>query len=275
MDAVEVVFDSPSSHSYNPRAQISAEENSVSDLSATETGAAELNAPLRLEDLKPKMRLTGTVKKVELFGAFVDVGAERHGLVHISQLRPERVNNVSDVVKEGDRVTVWVKKVDPANGRLDLTMIEPLAVEWSELKRGQIYTGKVTKTEKFGAFVDIGAERPGLVHISEMATYRVRDVGEVVQAGNEVRVQVIGVNPRRKQIRLSMKAVEVAEREAEAEEPAEEEENLTTMQLAFRRAQQAAQQRRIDSSVAGPQRKSKDRSVQEELLNRTLANRRR
>ncbi|MCS6911144.1 MAG: S1 RNA-binding domain-containing protein, partial [Anaerolineales bacterium] len=169
----------------------------------------------------------------------------------------------------------WVKKVDPANGRLDLTMIEPLAVEWSELKRGQIYTGKVTKTEKFGAFVDIGAERPGLVHISEMATYRVRDVGEVVQAGNEVRVQVIGVNPRRKQIRLSMKAVEVAEREAEAEEPAEEEENLTTMQLAFRRAQQAAQQRRIDSSVAGPQRKSKDRSVQEELLNRTLANRRR
>ncbi|MCS6910870.1 MAG: S1 RNA-binding domain-containing protein [Anaerolineales bacterium] len=249
----------------------------MSDLSAPETSAAALDAPLRLEDLKPKMRLTGTVKKVELFGAFVDVGAEREGLVHISQLRPERVNNVADVVKEGDQVTVWVKKVDRANGRLDLTMIQPLAVEWSELKRGQIYTGKVTKTEKFGAFVDIGAERPGLVHISEMATYRVEDVNEVVKIGSEVRVQVIGVDPRKKRIRLSIKAVEAAERHAEVEEPVEKEkeEDLTTMQLAFQRAQQAAMQGRAGSGSATPRRKIKDRSVQEELLSRTLASRRR
>lgn len=247
----------------------------MNDLPAPETHAGVLNAPLRLEDLKPKMRLTGTVKKVELFGAFVDVGVGRDGLVHISQLRPDRVNNVADVVKEGDQVTVWVKKVDAANGRLDLTMIEPLAVEWAELKRGQIYTGKVTKTEKFGAFVDIGAERPGLVHISEMANYRVEDVNEVVKVGSEVRVQVIGVDPRKKQIKLSMKAAEAAELHAEADEPAEEAENLTAMQLAFRRAQQAAGKERTGSGSGGPQRKTKDRSVQEDLLNRTLASRRR
>lgn len=221
------------------------------------------------------MRLTGTVKKVELFGAFVDVGAGRDGLVHISQLRPERVNNVSDVVKEGDQVTVWVKKVDAANARLDLTMIEPLAVEWSELKRGQIYTGKVTKTEKFGAFVDIGAERPGLVHISELANYRVEDVSDVVKPGSEVRVQVIGVDSRKKQIKLSMKAVEAAELKAEAAEPADEAEDLTAMQVAFRRAQQAAGRERLGSGAVGAQRKFKDRRVQEDLLNRTLTSRRR
>jgi ribosomal protein S1 len=250
------------------------EENPVSDLQASETSAVAMDAPTRLEALKPKMRLTGTVKKVELFGAFVDVGAGRDGLVHISQLRPERVNNVADVVQEGDQVTVWVKKVDATNARLDLTMIEPLAVEWAELKRGQVYTGKVTKTEKFGAFVDIGAERPGLVHISEMATYRVEDVNEVVKTGGEVRVQVIGLDPRKKQIKLSIKAAEAAETEPETDEVEGESENLTAMQAAFRRAQQAAGQERNSPDAGGQGRKVKDRGIQEDLLSRTLANRR-
>jgi predicted RNA-binding protein with RPS1 domain len=171
-------------------------------------------------------------------------------------------------------VTVWVKKVDATNARLDLTMIEPLAVEWAELKRGQVYTGKVTKTEKFGAFVDIGAERPGLVHISEMATYRVEDVNEVVKTGGEVRVQVIGLDPRKKQIKLSIKAAEAAETEPETDEVEGESENLTAMQAAFRRAQQAAGQERNSPDAGGQGRKVKDRGIQEDLLSRTLANRR-
>lgn len=234
----------------------------------------ETTTPTRLDDLRPKMRLTGTVKKVELFGAFVDVGVGRDGLVHISQLRPERVNNVSDVLKEGDTVTVWVKKADAVHGRLDLTMVEPLAVEWNEIKRGQVYTGKVTKTEKFGAFVDIGAERPGLVHISEVATYRVEDVNEVVKPGSEVRVQVLAVDPRKKQIKLSMKAVELAEMQAGAEATQEPEEELTAMQLAFRRAQQEAGEVEAGPEASRRKRKADGRQVQEDLLSRTLASRR-
>ena len=222
--------------------------------------------PPRLEDLQPKMKLTGTVKKIELFGAFVDVGVGRDGLVHISALRPERVNQVGDVVKEGETITVWVRKVDPKAGRLDLTMIEPLAVDWSDLKAGQIYTGKVVKLEKFGAFVDIGAERPGMVHISEMATYRVEDVSEITKVGEEIQVKVLGVDPRKKQIKLSMKALDVVEEEevAEADEP-----NLTAMQLAFQRAQ--------EGRVAAGKGKAKfkgNRREQEDILRRTLATRR-
>lgn len=232
----------------------------------TDTQAA---AATRLEDLKPKMELTGTVKKIELFGAFVDVGVGRDGLVHISALKPERVNNVSDVVKEGDTVTVWVKKVDAEQGRLDLTMIQPLGVEWGELKRGQRFTGKVVKLEKFGAFVDIGAERPGLVHISEVAAYRVEDIKEALKDNQEVQVQVLGVDPRKKQIKLSIKAVELAEM-SEAEEVDESPEaNLTVMQLAFKRAQDAA--RAAARNKGKSQRR--DRNVQEDLLSRTLANR--
>ena len=242
----------------------------MSDVQAPAADTA-LPVPTRLQDLKPKMCLTGTVKKIELFGAFVDVGVGRDGLVHISALRPERVNNVSDVVKEGEAVKVWVRKVDPENGRLDLTMVEPLAVEWNELRAGQVYPGKVTKTEKFGAFVDIGAERPGLVHISELATYRVDEVTEVVKAGSEVRVKVLAVDSRKKQIKLSMKAVELAELAQEPDEVEETGEELTAMQLAFRRAQQKA------GAAAAAERRAKApqlRQVQEDLLQRTLANKR-
>ncbi len=232
----------------------------------TDTQAA---APSRLEDLKPKMELTGTVKKIELFGAFVDVGVGRDGLVHISALKPERVNNVADVVKEGDTVTVWVKKVDSEQGRLDLTMIQPLGIEWGELKRGQRFTGKVVKLEKFGAFVDIGAERPGLVHISEVAAYRVEDIKEALKDNQEVQVQVLGVDPRKKQIKLSIKAVELAEMSEAEEEDVSPEANLTVMQLAFRRAQDAA--RAAARNKAKNDRR--ERVVQEDLLSRTLANR--
>ncbi len=228
-------------------------------------------APTRLEDLKPKMRLAGTVKKIELFGAFVDVGVGRDGLVHISALGPQRVNNVTDVVNEGDQVTVWVRKVDTAAGRLDLTMTEPLGVDWGELKSGQTHTGRVTKLEKFGAFVDIGAERPGLVHISELATYRVEDVSEIVKVGDEVTVRVLAVDSRKKQIKLSIKAIELAEPPEDLGDEAEDE-GLTPMQLAFKRAQEGAARRERSEREAADDQSTRDE--QEAILRRTLANKR-
>ena len=225
-------------------------------------------APTRLADLKPKMKLTGTVKKVELFGAFVDVGAGRDGLLHISALSPKRVNQVSDLVKAGDTITVWVRKVDPQAGRLDLTMIEPLALDWDEIKPRQVYTGKVTKLEKFGAFVDIGAERPGMVHISELASYRVEEVSEIVKPGDEVQVKVLAVDPRKKQIKLSLKALEdPGEAVAETEEAPR-----TAMQLALQRAMAGG--REGDSRADRKAQAQIKRQEQEDILSRTLASKR-
>ncbi len=224
-------------------------------------------APLRLEDLKRKMKLTGTVKKIELFGAFVDVGVGRDGLVHISSLSNRPVNKVEDIVKAGDTVTVWVRKADPRAGRIDLSMVEPSALDWDEIKPGQVYTGKVVKIERFGAFVEIGAERPGLVHISELATYRVEEVTEIVKMGQEIEVKVLAVDPRKRQIKLSMKALDVFVEEPE--EPGEA--PLTAMQIALGKAQADAQQSKKDRHK---QKGDKGRQDQEDIFSRTLANKR-
>jgi small subunit ribosomal protein S1 len=122
--------------------------------------STEQTAPTTIDNLKPKMKLTGVVKKIELFGALVDVGVGRYGLLHISQISQDHVKNVTDVLNEGDEVTVWIQELDRKKGRIGLTMIEPPDVTWSELGEGSVYTGTVVRVEKFGAFVDIGAERP-------------------------------------------------------------------------------------------------------------------
>jgi ribosomal protein S1 len=228
-------------------------------------------AVTRLEDVRPKMKFTGTVKKIELFGAFVDIGVGRDGLLHISALGPKRVNKVEDVVKVGETVTVWVRKVDPQAGRIDLTLMEAPALDWSEIKAGQVHTGKVTKIEKFGAFVDIGAERPGMVHISELATYRVEEVSEIVKPGQEVDVKVLAVDARKRQIKLSIKALEAADFAAD-EEP--EAPAMTAMQAALLKAQSAGGEGATKITPASRAKARSAREAQEELLKATLANKR-
>lgn len=165
------------------------------------------SAPTGIADLQPKMQLTGTVKRLELYGAFIDLGLDATGLIHISKLGGEQVNRVSDVLTEGQEVSVWVEKVDPERQQVMLTMVPPLAVDWTELKTDQVYEGKVTRLETFGAFVSIGAEREGLVHISELSHNFIKHPNEVVNVGDEVQVKVLGFNRRKRRIDLSMKAL--------------------------------------------------------------------
>jgi transcriptional accessory protein Tex/SPT6 len=177
-------------------------------------------APTSIADLSPKMQLTGTVKRLELYGAFIDLGLDATGLIHISKLGAEQVNRVSDVLKEGEEVTVWVEKVDPERQQVMLTMVPPLAVDWAELKSDQTYEGTVTRLETFGAFVSIGAEREGLVHISELSHNYVKHPSEVVNVGDTVQVKVLGFNRRKRRIDLSMKAL-TEKPEAEPMQPAQ------------------------------------------------------
>jgi ribosomal protein S1 len=189
-------------------------------------------APIKLADLKPKTRLQGKIKKIELFGAFVDVGAERDGLLHISQLRKEPTNKVEEVVSLGQEVTVWVRKVDANAGRIDLTMVEPLKLDWDELKTGLVVKGKVNKLEKFGAFVDIGAERPAFIHVREMMSGYVDDPADVVKVGQEIEVKVISIDRKKRRIDLSIRALD----DLTLEEEEVDEKPLTAMEMALRQA---------------------------------------
>lgn len=222
-----------------------------------------------LDTLKPKQELQGVVKRVELQGALVDVGLERDGLLHISQLSTETVKNVSDVLKVGDNVTVYVMAVDKKSGRLDLTMIKPPAVSWNELKENQLYTGTVVRIERFGVFIDIGAERPGLIHVSELTTGYVNDPSEVVKVGDTIEAKLIGVNRRKKQIDLSVKAREIQEREEIVDE--DEEELPTAMELALRKAMQGNDNLSFSTKKSQKKRDKRQRTAeQDEIISRTL-----
>jgi small subunit ribosomal protein S1 len=160
------------------------------------------------EEVKPKLHYTGKVIKIALAGAVLDIGVGQPAAIHISQLiapTDEPIKRVEDVLQIGQDVDVWVKKVK--DGRIELTMIKPLDLEWRDIKKGMTVKGKIVRLEKFGAFVEIGAERPGLVHISEMAHGYVKQPSDVVKEGDEIEAQVLDFNRRKKQIKLSMKAL--------------------------------------------------------------------
>jgi transcriptional accessory protein Tex/SPT6 len=190
-----------------------------------------------IEDLEPKMKLQGTVTHTELYGAFVDVGVDRDGLIHISRLSNNRVRKVTDVINVGDKVDVWVMNVDPDQGRIALTMVEPPDVEWHELEVGQVYEGNVVRMERYGAFVDIGAERPGLLHVREMGSY-VRRPEEVVRMGETVQVAVRNIDRRKRQIDFTLhsESADYADLEEEIEP------GLSPMEIAFLQAQAQAQE---------------------------------
>ncbi|MBK9209372.1 MAG: S1 RNA-binding domain-containing protein, partial [Anaerolineales bacterium] len=156
--------------------------------------------------LEPKTKLSGKILKTTLAGALVDIGQSIPGVIHISQLQQDAVNKVEDVVKEGQTVDVWVRRVK--KDRVELTMIEPLAFEWKEIQPDMIVKGKVVRLETYGAFVDFGAERPGLIHVSELTRGYVKTASEVVKEGEEIEAKVLDVDRRKRQIRLSMKALQ-------------------------------------------------------------------
>jgi len=159
-------------------------------------------------EIKPKMQFKGKVVKVGLAGAVVDIGSEMPAVIHVSQIVQdgnEQIKRVEDVLHADQEIDVWVRRI--RDKRIELTMIKPLDLEWREIKKGMTVKGKVVRLEKFGAFVEIGAERPGLVHVSEITHGYIRIPGDVVSEGEEVEAQVLEVDRRKKQIKLSMKAL--------------------------------------------------------------------
>lgn len=223
-----------------------------------------------IANLEPKTRLEGVVEETRLHGAVIDVGLEYKGLLHISQLAADdNISRVDEVIKSGDEVTVWVTDVNPDQHRISLTMIEPPDVTWNELTEGQLCTGTVTRIESYGAFVDIGAERPGLLHVREMSTEYVEHPSELVNVGGEIEVRILKVDRRRRRIDLTMMGLEpevTEETEETVDEEAEEETSQTAMELALQRAY--ADQ---DEKPEEPHEKVKlDFSERQEIMARTI-----
>ena len=161
--------------------------------------------------------IEGAVQRIAPFGAFVDIGGI-DGLVHISDLSHDRIgqgeNAVRKVVKEGQQVRVEVLKIDWDNNRISLGMkqleSDPFTEKMGEIEEGAEVSGRVTKIMEFGAFVEIAPGVEGLVHISELDHKRVKAVGDAVKQDEVVKVKVLGIEPGKRRISLSMKALKPA-----------------------------------------------------------------
>ena len=168
------------------------------------------------EQLESGQAFKGTVKKINMAAALVDIGTEKPAVLHISQLvtpSREKLTKVEDFLSVGQELDVFVRREE--DKVIQLTMVKPLALPWRKIEDGMTAKGTVVRLETFGAFVDIGAERPGLVHISEIAHGYVKTPGDVLKEGQEVEVKVLETNRRKKQIKLSIKALQEAPPESE------------------------------------------------------------
>ncbi len=165
----------------------------------------EADSAKKVVRLSVGQELTGKVKQVTDFGAFVDIGAGRDGLVHISELSVGRVTNVKEIVEEGQSVTVWIKRLNRERNRISLTMISPDTRTIRDLQEGEVVEGVVTRMVPYGAFINIGVGTDALLHVREMGNNYVEKPEDVVEIDEKLEVRIMTVNRRRRHIDVSIK----------------------------------------------------------------------
>ncbi len=161
-----------------------------------------------LSELKKGEVLTGIVTSLAPFGAFVDLGGA-DGLIHLSEIAWHRVEHPAEILHVGQEVEVYVLGVDEEKKRIALSLRRLTPEPWSVIGQtyavGQIVLARITKLTDFGAFAKIDNSIEGLIHISELADYRINHPKEVVHEGDEVHVRVIRIDPERRRIGLSLR----------------------------------------------------------------------
>lgn len=170
---------------------------------------AEEEAKRTFESLVEGQTVRGTVKTLMPYGAFVDIGG-MDGLLHIKDMAFSRVEKPEDVVRVGQQLEVMVLKIDRETRKLSLGLKQVMPDPWNEADvkwpAGSIVTGRVTRLEGFGAFVELEPGVEGLVPISEMSfERRVRHPSEVVQVGDIIKVKVLNMDLAARRISLSIK----------------------------------------------------------------------
>ena len=168
------------------------------------------------KSVKSGEKRAGVVKKLIKAGAIVDIGGIT-GLIHLTDLSWGRVNRAEDVVKEGDKVEVFVGEVDAKNERVSLILKDinedPWTTNEDKLKIGAVIEGKVVKFLNFGAFVELYPGVEGLVHINEITDENIAKPSDVLTLGQKVKVKVLDVDKTNKRVSLTIKDAEEKSKE--------------------------------------------------------------
>lgn len=183
-------------------------QNAVASAREVEKVEAEKNREELFNTVTKGETREGTVTRLAKFGAFVDLGGA-DGLIHISQLSWNRVDDPSEVVSVGDKVSVYVLDVDKQKGRISLTLKDVKDDPWNDIfskyQINSIVEGIVIKFIKVGAFIELEPGLDGLVHISEISEERVISPSDKLKIGETVKVKILDINEKDKRISLSIK----------------------------------------------------------------------
>lgn len=153
----------------------------------------------------------GTVKSIVDYGVFVDIGGV-DGLLHLSEISWEKIEDPSLLFKVGDRIQVKILKINRKKEKISLGYKQLLPDPWDIVPEsysvGSVVKGKVTSITDYGAFVKLEPGVEGLVHVSEMTwSKRMKHPKKIVSLGQEIEVKVIGIDPKERRISLSMKSL--------------------------------------------------------------------
>lgn len=161
--------------------------------------------------LKKGEKRNGVVSRLAKFGAFVDLGG-MDGLIHNSDLSWKRVNHPSEVVKEGDKVEVYVIDFDKDKGRISLGLKDIQGDPWNntafKYKANDVLDGTVVRLLDFGAFVEIEPGVEGLVHVTQITNENIAKPSQVLKVGDRVKVKILEINTEEKKMALSIKEAE-------------------------------------------------------------------
>ena len=151
----------------------------------------------------------GKITAVTDFGAFVEFDNKMEGLVHISEIAWQRIDDPRDFVKVGDMVEAEIIKIEGT--KIFLSMKKLQADPWKDVekkyKAGDIVSGKVLKANPFGLFVELDTDIHGLAHISELSNKPITDVSEIVKPGETLKFKIISIEPAEHRLGLSLKAL--------------------------------------------------------------------
>ena len=167
-------------------------------------------------------RITGAVRNLTTYGAFVGLEEGIDGMIHVSDLSwTRKINHPSEVLKKGDEVEAVVLSIDKENQRVSLGVKQAENDPWSDIddkfKVGDMVKGQVAKIASFGAFVNLQDDIDGLIHISQLSEDHVEKVKDVLKVGDDVEARVIKVDKVERRIGLSVKAVEYSAEQLQKE----------------------------------------------------------
>ncbi len=204
--------------------QIITADSAEEKLIVSEKAVFEKEMENRMGALKIGLVVEGTITGVVDFGAFVKFG-ELEGLVHISELAWQRIENPKDIVKVGQKVTAKVISID--KGRVSLSIKQLQEDPWLEAVKkyqiGQTVKGKIAKIMPFGVFVELDKDIQGLAHVMELSHETIKNADEVVKPGEEKEFKIISIEPADHRLGLSLKAMTEAPKKVAPEaKPAEE-----------------------------------------------------